>query len=86
MNQEMGFSELQIERVRKQAEERRRALGFVGETPIARELFTILEIMGIVLLQFPIRSDHSRPAFSAAMMCSEEGGEELVFIGLNTAD
>ena len=86
MNQEMAFSELQIEMVRKQAEEKRRALGFVGETPIAGELFTILENMNIVLLGFPIKSDTEKPAFSAAMMYSKEGGEVLVFIGLNTAD
>ena len=86
MKQETTFDELQIEKIRKLAEEKRRSLGFVGETPIAGDIFTILENMDIVLLEFPIQSDNEKPAFSAAIMYSKEGGEELIFIGLNTAD
>lgn len=86
MKQETTFDELQIEKIRKLAEEKRRALGFIGETPIAGDVFTILENMDIVLLEFPIQSDNDKPAFSAAIMYTTDGGEELVFIGLNTAD
>ncbi len=85
MKQVTTFDELQVERIRRLAEEKRRALGFVGN-PIAGDLFTILENKNIVLLQFPIQSNNDRPAFSAAMVYSKEGDEKLVFIGLNTAD
>lgn len=80
------LSELQIENIHTLARDKRQALGFVGETPIANDIFTIIENMNISLLEFPIKSAETKPAFSAALMYSEEGGEEFVFIGLNTAD
>ena len=42
--------------------------------------------MGILLLEYPIKSDGEKPAFSAALIYSTEGNKELAFIGLNTAD
>lgn len=86
MNYSFALNEVQIENIRKLAEEKRRTLGFVGETPIANDIFTILENMNILLLEYPIKSEGEKSAFSAALMYSKEGGEELVFIGLNTAD
>lgn len=80
------LTELQIENIRKLARDKRQTLGFVGETPIANDIFTIIENLDIRLLEYPIKSEDGNPAFSAALMYSEEGGEELVFIGLNTAD
>jgi Zn-dependent peptidase ImmA (M78 family) len=58
----------------------------MGEMPIANDIFTILAQLNIKLLEYPIQSDGDRPAFSAAIMYSVEDGDELVFIGLNTAD
>lgn len=86
MQPSIVFNELQIEALRTLAEEKRRVLGFVGSAPIANDIFAILEKIGIVLLEYPIRSEHDKPAFSAALMYSKEGDAELVFIGLNTAD
>jgi len=86
MHDSIALDELQIEKIRKLAEKKRRTLGFVGETPIANDIFTILENMSILLLEYPIKSDVEKPAFSAALMYSAEGGKELVFIGLNTSD
>jgi hypothetical protein len=59
---------------------------FVGETPIANDIFNILDNIGISLLEFPIQSDDDKPAFSAALIYYTEGKMELAFIGLNTAD
>ena len=42
-----ALSEVQFDEIRKLAEEIRRTLGFVGETPIANDIFTILDNMGI---------------------------------------
>jgi len=79
------LSEIQIEEIRKLAEELRRKLGFGSDAPIANDLFTILDNMNIRMLQYPIELDGENSAFSAALMYSTEGDEELVFIGLNTA-
>jgi len=86
MNHSIVLDEMQIENIRKLAGDERRKLGFIGETPIANDIFTILENTGILLLEYPIESDSEKPAFSAALMYSTEGDKELVFIGLNTAD
>lgn len=80
------LNEVQIEEIRKLAKDKRRSLSIDGEIPIANDIFTILAQLNIKLLEYPIQSEGDRPAFSAAIMCSEEDGEELVFIGLNTAD
>lgn len=86
MNQAIKLNELQIEKIRKLAMDKRKSLGFIGETPIANDIFTILDLLDIMLLKYSIKSEGDRPAFSAAMMYLEEGDKELVFIGLNTAD
>jgi len=86
MSQSITLNEVQIEEIRKLAKDKRQSLSIVGEMPIANDIFTILEQLNIKLLEYPIQSEGDRPAFSAAIMYSEEDGEELVFIGINTAD
>lgn len=86
MNHSRFLSEIQLEEIRKLAEKTRHSLGFVGDTPIANDIFTILDNEGILLLEYPIKSDGEKPAFSAALIYSKEGDKELAFIGLNTAD
>lgn len=80
------LNEVQTDDIRKLADRERRILGFIGETPIANDIFTILDKLNIVLLELPIESKGDKPAFSAAIMYSEEGDKELTFIGLNTVD
>lgn len=80
------LNEVQVDEIRKLAGDERRFLGFVGETPIANDIFTILDRLDIMLLEYPIEPKGDRPAFSAAIMYSEEGDKKLTFIGLNTAD
>ncbi len=80
------LNEVQIDEIRKLAGEKRLSLGFVGETPIANDIFTILDRLDIILLEYPIEPEGDKPAFSAAIMYSEEGDNKLTFIGLNTAD
>jgi Zn-dependent peptidase ImmA (M78 family) len=84
MNQ-IILNEIQVDEIRKLAGDERRFLGFVGETPIANDIFTILDILDIMLLEYPIEPEGDRPAFSAAIMYSEEGDKKLTFIGLNTS-
>ncbi len=86
MNRKIKLSAQDIESIRELAEEKRFSLGFAGDPPIANDIHTILEKLSIILLEFPIETESDRPAFSAVILCSEEGGEPLVFIGLNTAD
>jgi Zn-dependent peptidase ImmA (M78 family) len=86
MDQKHDLSPLEIESIRKLADTQRLALGFIGENPIANDILTILEKLDIILLEYPIETQSDKPAFSAMIMCSEEGGQSLVFIGLNTAD
>lgn len=85
MNQ-IELNEYQLDEIRTLTRDKRQSLGFIGETPIANDIFTILNQLGIMLLEYPIDSDGDRPAFSAAIMYSEEGNKTLTFIGLNTAD
>ena len=80
------LNEVQIDEIRKLVGEKRRSLGFIGEIPIANDILTILDKLNIMLLEYPIESEGNRPAFSAAIMYSEEGDNKLTFIGLNTAD
>lgn len=86
MSQSITLNELQIEEIRTLAKDKRQSLSIIGEIPIGNDIFTILEQMNIKLLEYPIQSEGDRPAFSAAIMYSEEDGKELVFVGLNTAD
>lgn len=85
MNQ-VELNEYQLDEIRTLTRDTRQSLGFIGETPIANDIFTILNQLEIILLEYPIDSDGDRPAFSAAIMYSEEGNKTLTFIGLNTAD
>lgn len=86
MCKKISLAERDIVQVRKLARDTRFALGFSEDPPIANDLFTILESLGIILIGYPIESTTDDPAFSAVILCSEEGGISLVFIGLNTAD
>ena len=86
MSQTIILNEVQIEEIRKLAGKKRESLSIMTEMPVANDIFTILNQLNIKLLEYPIQSEGDRPAFSAAIMYSEEDGNELVFIGLNTAD
>lgn len=81
-----SLKEYELEEIRRLATEERQKLGFMVNTPIANDLATILDSLNIILLEYPVKSEGDRQAFSAAIIYSEEGGKELVFIGLNTAD
>jgi Zn-dependent peptidase ImmA (M78 family) len=85
MKQSVTLSEVEIEEICKLAEIKHRELGFVGENPIANDIFTILDNLNIYLLKYPIKHDGEKPAFSAALLYSAQNDKELVFIGLNTA-
>lgn len=80
------LNDQEIESIRKLARDERFALGFSDDPPIANDMHTILDKLEIILLEVPIETKHGKPTFSAVILCSEEGGESLVFIGLNTAD
>ena len=86
MSQSITLSEREIDEIRKLAKNKRQELSIISDMPIANDIFTILEQLNIKLLEYPIQSEGDKPAFSAAIMCSEDDGKELVFIGLNTAD
>lgn len=86
MNRKIKLSAKDIEAIRKLARTKRFALGFSDEPPIANDMQAILEMLDIILLEIPIEVECDKPVFSAVILCSEEGGKDLVFIGLNTAD
>jgi Zn-dependent peptidase ImmA (M78 family) len=86
MRQAISLDEIQLDGIRRLAAKERQRIGVIGETPIANDLFTILEQKDIVLLEYPVISETDRPAFSAALMHSSEEGQTFVFMGLNTAD
>ncbi len=86
MNRKIKLSAQDIESIRELAEKKRFSLGFAGDPPIANDIHTILEKLDIILLEFPIEAKKDKSAFSAVILCSQESGERLVFIGLNTAD
>ncbi len=72
------LNEIQIDEIRKLAGEKRRSLGFV-ETPIANDIFTILDKLDIMLLEYPIEPEVINRLFSAAIMYSEEDDNKLTF-------
>jgi Zn-dependent peptidase ImmA (M78 family) len=80
------LNENQIEEIRRLASEVRSELTIDESTPIGNDIFFILERLDINLLEYPIKSDNDRPAFSAAIMHIEEEDSQLTFLGLNTAD
>jgi Zn-dependent peptidase ImmA (M78 family) len=86
MNRKIKLSTQEIESIRELARSKRFALGFSDDPPIANDIHTILDKLEIILLEIPIEAEGDKPAFSAVILCSEEGGESLMFIGLNTAD
>jgi Zn-dependent peptidase ImmA (M78 family) len=86
MNRNIRLNTQDIESIKKLAREERFKLGFSEDPPIANDIKTILDKLGIILLEIPIEAEREKPAFSAVILCSDEGGERLVFIGLNTAD
>lgn len=86
MDRNIKLSAQEIDAIRKLARAERFSLGFSEDPPIANDIHSILEKLGIILLEIPIPTEHDKPAFSAVILYSEEGGERLVFIGLNTAD
>lgn len=86
MYRKIKLSTHDIESIRELAKDKRFSLGFSGDPPIANDIHTILEKLNIILLEYPIGAASGKPAFSAVILCSEEGMESLVFIGLNTAD
>jgi hypothetical protein len=86
MYRKIKLSEQEIESIRKLARDKRFSLGFSDDPPIANDIHTILDKLNITLLEYPVEVEGCEPAFSAVILCSEEGGEGLVFIGLNTAD
>jgi len=86
MYRKIKLSAQEIESIRKLARDERFSLGFSDEPPIANDIYTILDMLEIILLEIPIEAEQGKPSFSTVILCSEEGGESLVFIGLNTAD
>lgn len=86
MYRKIKLSAQDIESIRKLARDERFTLGFSDDPPIANDIHTILDKLEIILLEIPIEAERGKPAFSAVILCSEDGGESLVFIGLNTAD
>ncbi|MFA5513595.1 MAG: ImmA/IrrE family metallo-endopeptidase [Sphaerochaetaceae bacterium] len=86
MNRKIKLSIPAIEIIRKLTKDVRFSLGFSADPPIANDIYAILEKLDIILLELPIKTESNKAAFSAAILCSDEGDENLVFIGLNTAD
>lgn len=80
------LSETEVDRIRKLSDEKRRALGFVGDTPIANDIFKLLDDLRIFLLEYPVASMGDRPGFSAALMHISDAFCDFTFLGLNTAD
>ena len=86
MNNKIILNEIQLDEIRILAKELRQARGFGDDIPIANDIFSIIEDMKILLLEYPIKTDGDKQAFSAVLLYSEEEDTILTFIGLNTAD
>ncbi|OWZ83251.1 ImmA/IrrE family metallo-endopeptidase [Natranaerobius trueperi] len=87
MNNLLKLDEVQMKKIKDLASKLRLELGFTNETPIANNIFTVLEKLNISLLEYPIEPVGEKPAFSAVLIYSKlEEGEDIAFIGLNTAD
>lgn len=86
MNSTIILNEVQLNRISKLASKEKRALGYADDTPLARDIFSVLERLDIILLEFPFTSTKDATPFSAAIMSPMEDDGTPVFIGLNTAD
>lgn len=86
MSCSISLSQIEAEKIKDLAEEFRRKAGFIGDVPIADDIFIVLDNLDIKLLEYPVKGSAEEPAFSAALIYYMEENEEFVFIGLNTAD
>ncbi len=86
MHRTYELSPIELQEIRKLAADKRRELGFIGNTPIGCELFPLLKEIGIELVEFPVDSGVERQSFSAVLLYVRVDGSELACIGLNTAD
>ena len=59
---QIKLNEVQLDEIRRLARANRQSLGFI-ETPIASDIFVILDKLDIILLEYPIVSENDRPAF-----------------------
>lgn len=85
MDRNIKLKAQDIESIRDLVGKKRFSLGFAGDFPSPNDIHTIFEKLDIILIEFPLETESDKPAFSAVILRSEEGGESLVCIGLNTA-
>ena len=78
------LNEIEVEEVRNIAEEFRGRYGIGDNVPIANDLFSLLDRLSIVLIEYPVESDGSM-GFDAYITRMEMDGTCLLFLGLNSA-
>lgn len=69
----------------KQAKQLRGKLSIGDESPIGNDLLTVLQYLGIILLEYPIKRAGSN-SFSAIFCRMKVGRQEMQFLGVNTWD
>lgn len=84
MNKDIELTELQIDQIREMADKERKKFGII-DAPIASELFMLLEQEDkIAICQYPFETSQKSHT-DANITRFENGSDQMVFIGLNTA-
>lgn len=78
------LNEVDIEEVRNLADEFRGRFSLGENTPIANDLFSILDRLSIVLVEYPVEADENM-GFDAYITRMEINSKCLFFLGLNSA-
>lgn len=84
MSKEIELTALQIENVRKKADETRKLFGIFGDVPIANDIFMLLEKNNIILCEYPFEASEGSHT-DATLTRFETRDEPIMFIGLNTS-
>lgn len=84
MKNEIQLTALQIEEVRREANDARKAIGIYGDVPIANDLFRLLENNEIIICEYPFESSADSHT-DATLTRFEFPDDTITFIGLNTS-
>jgi Zn-dependent peptidase ImmA (M78 family) len=81
-----GLSHKDVYIIGELAKEKRRMFD-IGMGPLGDNIFKLIRKIGIYLIYYPIPIDNNQEnPFSAVYLSSEQKGEKINFIGLNTQD
>lgn len=84
MNKSIVLNEVQIEEIKKLADDTRKLFGVYVDIPIANDIQILLEKSGIILCEYPFQASEDSHTDATITWFETQDGP-MTFIGLNTA-